>query len=257
MRRRPKYKKHITPPPAKHIIMVTFIFFLISTVVSILIVNEGIKPTLLEIAQQRNEQYVNLAMSIAVNKKLNEDLQEESLIKFTYGENGEVVGYEINASVQNRLQHNIQNRVENFLRELEKGNVPESNAPLDVNLEGEQETNIESIKENTNIVEIPMGQVLGIPLLANLGPKIPVKLEAMGYVNTEVETKVTGIKINNVHIESVVHIEAEILTIIPFASEPARIEQEIQIGSGGYQGDVPQYYNNTGEENSDISIPLQ
>ncbi|MCT2535915.1 sporulation protein YunB [Aquibacillus koreensis] len=257
MRKGPKFKRQITPPPARTIFVITFLFFVISTAVSILIVNEGIKPTLINIAQAKNEQYVNLAMGIAVNKKLNDELAEGELIKYTYDDNGTPVSYEIDASVQNRLQYSIHNRIENFLRELEKGNVPKSNEPFDINLEGEEDTSIEATKENTSLVEIPLGQVLGIPLLANFGPKVPVKLESMGYVSTEVETRVEKVGINNVHIESVVHIIVEIRTVIPFASKVAKIEQIIPIGSGGYKGEVPEFYNSgSSEGNTDFSIPI-
>lgn len=256
MRKKLNYKRHRKLPSSKHLFFITTILFVIATIAGVVIVNKGIKPVLLEIAETRNEQYANMAMGIAVNKKLNEDLEIENLIEFQYDESGQVVSYQINAAMENRVQRNIQYRVENFIHQLENGVVPDTSTPLDVDIEAEEQATIETVRGKSNLIEIPLGQVLNLPLLANLGPKIPVNLELIGYVNTEVETKVTDVQINSVHIEPVVHIEVEIRTIIPFGSKTARIEQEIPIGSGGYNGDVPQYYSPGKDDNTNLSVPI-
>ncbi|WP_241964526.1 sporulation protein YunB [Paraliobacillus zengyii] len=256
MRRKTNHKRLHISPSSRHLLFITTILFVIATLASIVIVNRGIKPVLLEIAETRNENYANMAMGIAVNKKLNEDLEVENLIDFQYDDSGQVVSYQINAAMENRVQRNIQYRVENFIHQLERGIVPDTSAPLDVDIESEEQTTIEAIQDKSNLIEIPLGQVLGLPLLANLGPKIPVNLELIGYVNTEVETKVSDVQINSVHIEPVVHIEVEIRTIIPFGTKTARIEQEIPIGSGGYNGDVPQYYSPNKDDNTNLSVPI-
>ncbi len=252
-------KRYRKTPSIRDLFFISGILFVILTIISLVIVNRGIKPVLMDIAETKNKQYANMAMGIAVNKKLNEDLELENLIDFQYDNTGRVVSYKINAAMENRVQRNIQYRVENFLHQLEKGVVPDTSAPLDVDIEAEEKTNVETVKEKSNLIEIPFGQVLNLPLLANLGPKVPVNLQLIGYVSTEVETKVTGVKINSVHIEPVVHIEVELRTIIPFGTKTAYVKQEIPIGSGGYSGDVPQYYNNNGTGDAlepNLSIPL-
>ncbi|WP_246367224.1 sporulation protein YunB [Paraliobacillus salinarum] len=258
MWKKTRIKRHRKPPAIRHLFFLTAILFVIMTLISLVIVNKGIKPVLLDIAETKNKQYANMAMGIAVNKKLNEDLQVEDLIEFQYGNDGQVVSYRINAAMENRVQRNIQYRVENFIHQLEQGVVPDTSAPLDVDIEQQERPNSETIQQKSNLIEIPLGQILNLPLLANLGPKIPVNLELVGYVSTEVETKVTGVKINSIHIEPTVHIEVEIRTIIPFGTKTAHIKQEIPIGSGGYNGEVPQFYNNNGNlEDPNLSIPIQ
>ncbi|MCZ0703261.1 sporulation protein YunB [Natronobacillus azotifigens] len=251
--RRPRTRIVIS---GKHLIFLTTILFLFATFASIVIVNDGVKPVLLDIAETRNKQYANMAMGIAVSKKLNDDLEIDELIQFNYDQSGRVVSYQINAAMENRVQRNIQYRVETFLQQLEQGVIPDVNAPVDLDLESADLNEIEQLQRKSDLIEIPLGQVLGLPLLANLGPKIPVNLEVIGYVNTEVETRITGVKINSVHIEPVVHIEVEIRTIIPFGTQTAQIRQSIPIGSGGFSGDVPQYYNQGSNNDVPLSIPL-
>ena len=237
----------------KDIFALTTVIFIVITIASIVYVNNQIKPILLEIAETRNEQYANMAMGIAIGKKINEDLELGELITFQYDQNGRVVSYQVNAALETRIQRNIQFRVEQFLHLVEQGVIPDESNLIELGL---SQSEINQIRQQANLIEIPIGQALGVPLLANLGPRIPVNLEVIGFVNTEVETLITGMKINSVHIEPVVHINVEIKTIIPFGSKTAIIDQTIPIGSGGYSGDVPMYYNANPNEDIPLSIPL-
>ncbi|WP_407272553.1 sporulation protein YunB [Radiobacillus sp. PE A8.2] len=240
----------------KHIFIITFILFVLSIFISIIVINNKITPILIEIAQYRTEQHANRAMGIAVNKKLVEDLDTEDLIEIDYDEEGNVVSYGFNPVVQNRVQRNIQYRVENFLAELEKGNIPDQGAPLDVELDQEEQPSSEAVREKSNLIEIPIGQVLGIPLLANFGPRIPVNIETTGFVSTEVKSSVLDLGINNTYIEMYVLIEVELRVLIPFESAPVHLEQRIPIGNRGINGEVPYYYNDGGGNAGDISLPI-
>jgi len=233
--------------------LTTVIFFLI-TLFSIVYVNNRVKPILLEIAETRNEQYANMAMGIAIGNQINQDLELGELISFQYDQNGRVVSYQVNAALETQIQRNIQLRVEQFLKLLERGAILDETELLALDL---RQAEIEQIRRQASLIEIPLGQALGVPLLANLGPKIPVNLEVIGFVNTKVETLITGMKINSVHIEPVVHINVEIRTVIPFGSRIATIDQSIPIGSGGYSGEVPLYYNANPNDGVPLSIPLE
>lgn len=237
----------------KDIFALTTVIFIVITIASIVYVNNRIKPILLEIAETRNEQYANMAMGIAIGKKINEDLALGELITFQYDQSGRVVSYQVNAALETRIQRNIQFRVEQFLHLVEQGVIPDESDLLELDL---SQSEIDQIRQQANLIEIPLGQAFGVPLIANLGPRIPVNLEVIGFVNTEVETLITGMKINSVHIEPVVHINVEIKTIIPFGSKTAVIDQTIPIGSGGYSGDVPLYYNANPNDDIPLSIPL-
>ncbi|BAM46950.1 hypothetical protein AXY_08180 [Amphibacillus xylanus NBRC 15112] len=233
--------------------LTTVIFFLI-VFLSIVYVNNRIKPILLEIAETRNEQYANMAMAVAIGNKINDDLELGELILFQYDQNGRVVSYQVNSALEAQIQRNIQKRVEQFLKLLERGAVPDPVALNELDITDDE---IDLIRQQASLIEIPLGQAFGVPLLANLGPKIPVNLEVIGFVNTKVETLITGMKINSIHIEPIVHINVEIRTVIPFGSKTATIDQSIPIGSGGFSGEVPLYYNANPENDLPLTIPLQ
>ncbi|MDX8044734.1 sporulation protein YunB [Gracilibacillus sp. S3-1-1] len=250
-------KRRMGSPPVNQLIFISFFIFIVVMIVSILIVNEGIKPVLMNYAKVRVEQIANQAMGIAVSKKLSDDLEAGDLIQVQYDEEGRVTNYIFNAVVENRVQRNVQYRVENFLKLLEKGERPETGVPLEVELEldpSEQEL-LDDVREKGLLVEVPIGQALGIPVLANLGPKVPVNMEVIGSVATEITSEIVETGINGAYIHVNVHIAVEMMVVIPFASEPARVVQDIPVTKVFYPGEVPYYYNDGGE-GTDLSIPI-
>ena len=257
MRRRGKFNQRIGSPPFHQMLMITFLIFSIFMVLSIVIVNEGIKPALMEIAKVRVAQIANQAMGIAVSKKINEDLEAGDIIQFQTDENGRVEHYIFNSVAENRVQRNVQYRVENFLQLLEEGERPETGAPIEIEMELDpsEKKLIDEIRKRGLLVEIPLGQAVGLPVLANLGPKIPVKIEVIGAVGTEVTSRIVETGINGALVEVNVHIEIEMQVVIPFATEPYAIEQDIPITKMYHPGEVPYYYHD-GTGNSNLSLPI-
>src|SRR5690625_5242109 len=222
------------------ILALTTVIFLIITVLSIVYVNNRIKTILLDIAETRNEQYANMAIGIAIGSKIDEDLALGELITFQYDQNGRVVSYQVNAAMEAQIQRNIQYRVETFLHLLEQGDIPDEAELLAFDL---SQSEINQVREQANLIEIPIGQALGLPLLANLGPKIPVNLESVGYVNAGVGTLSRGRRMTSVHSGAVVHINIEIRSISPVGCSAGVVDQSMPSGSGGYGVDVRMSFN--------------
>src|SRR5690625_7420233 len=88
IRRRYKIKKMKTPPPVSKILMVTFILFIILMFTSIQIINKGIQPTLMEIAEIKTTEFATRGINAAV--KFAEEYTVEDLTKTTTDNEGNV-----------------------------------------------------------------------------------------------------------------------------------------------------------------------
>ncbi|UOQ85306.1 sporulation protein YunB [Gracilibacillus salinarum] len=251
-----KKRKAATPP--SQVVFISFFFFILAMIASLYVVNAGIKPVLLDYAETRVTAIANQAMGIAVSKKISEDLDAEELIQTQVDEQGRVESYTFNAVVENRVQRNIQYRVENFLKLLEEGERPETGVPLELekDLDPTEQELLDEIREKGLLVEVPLGQALGIPILANLGPKIPINLEVIGTVGTEITSELAQTGINGAWIDINVHITVEMRVVIPFASAPTKLEQDIPVSKVFHPGDVPDYYHD-GEGSSNLSVPIE
>ena len=108
------------------------------------------------------------------------------------------------------------------------------------------------------VLSIPMGVLSESIYLANLGPKIPVKINYMGYVASSVRIKVEDYGINNALVS--IYIDCFITNefILPVVQKKVNHEYNILIASKIIQGIVPTYYGGVMEAKSNIlNVPLQ
>lgn len=214
---------------------------------SILIIDKGIKPTLMVVAEQKTTEFATRAINAAV--KFAEDYHFEDLITMTTNNNGDVTTYGWDSAVVSHINRVSTDRVEEFFKMMNEGEL----LPEDVENDN---TIAETVKEDATVVEIPIGQALGSTLLANLGPKIPVNLELAGSVKTDVIREVEDIGINGALVTIYIIVEAEVQIIIPLTSEVKPVSSKIYVDSGVIMGAVPDYYGGSGDGPS-IAIPKE
>src|SRR5690606_20099950 len=115
-----------------------------------------------------------------------------------------IVGWD--QSVVNKINRAATDRVEEFFHSMNRGTPPQYSDPL-----GEPEVYGDTVDElvdrDPTVIEIPLGQATGNSILANLGPRIPINLELVGAVRTELEQEVEELAINGVFVSLYVKVE--------------------------------------------------
>src|SRR5699024_6264038 len=101
-----------------------------------------------------------------------------------------------------------------------------------------------------------LGQATGNTMLANLGPKVPVNLELVGSVQTDIVDERGVLGINNVVVTLYVLVEADVQIIIPFTTEVTSVSTKIMIDKHLVMGGVPEFYGGDSDGPS-ISIPKE
>ena len=105
---------------------------------------------------------------------------------------------------------------------------------------------------------IPSGAFLKSPLLSFSGPKIPVRIKAIGSVLSGVKTNIKECGINSSLIELSVHLEVTEKVILPISSKDVKVSTDIPISYKIISGKVPSYYGEALNKNSSIySLPLE
>lgn len=89
---------------------------------------------------------------------------------------------------------------------------------------------------------VPMGTIFKNPLLNSKGPKLPVRMEMLGSVTTNIETKVKDYGINNSLIEMYIHVVVKEKVVLPVISSDIEIENDFPISYKIIAGKVPNYY---------------
>lgn len=95
---------------------------------------------------------------------------------------------------------------------------------------------------NNKVYYLPLGLIYNIPVLNNLGPKIPYKMDIIKSVNNEARINVKEYGINSSIIELVINIDMKAEVIMPFKSKIVNVNKNIILDSKIVQGRVPNYY---------------
>ncbi len=129
----------------------------------------------------------------------------------------------------------------NALGELESGQV--SVLYLDEELSHEL---------GSMVLNIPIGNGFDNAYFYNLGPKIPVRINFVGSVLTNLKTEITDYGFNNALVEMFIYIEFKTQIISPAQVEEITLKYDAVIASMMVEGSVPKFYGGTIEKESSI-----
>ena len=227
------------------------VFLIIGTYLFINYCGKRVLPVLMKEAKIDCKK---MAISIIKNSLNDEILKtlDDDMYKVIQNNNGEIQTIDFNPVIVNKFLVKTTGVVSKNLKDLEKGKIN------DLTFLDEYDYDKEKLK-NGVISTIPMGIITNNVLLANLGPKIPVKINMVGNVVSNIETKVSNYGINSALVEVIVKVEVTEEVIIPFQTETIKITNEIPVAIKIINGNIPEYlFSGKLKESSNIlSIPIE
>ncbi|MBD1381418.1 sporulation protein YunB [Metabacillus arenae] len=246
MLRQRRIRRHKGPLSFMQSLLLSFIIFLLFTVQSLWIIHKGIKPTLLEIANLETQKIATSAINYAVADTIERTNMNE-LIDINYNNKGDVKTIGFNPKVYNTIHSSAVASVQEYLKRMETDSLSELDLPENIDVGPELENGI--------VYSIPLGRATNNVLLAQLGPKVPVKLSAIGDVDVDLQEKYENVGINNTWIRVSMNLIVDVNVIIPFATDTDTVKTSIPLGMMYVPGDVPQFYNSG--EDADVSVPTK
>ena len=214
---------------------IAFIFLLILLVMLIIfkIINSKVTPILVNYAEVETER---IAMAV-INKSITSFLDDErlnNLVLTTVNDNDEIISVDFDSKVVNSVLYDITNSIENDLILIDNGKLDEIGIPI---------SNFYEKNDVSGIVYyIPFGVVTGSSVIADIGPKIPVKNKLVGSVYSNVKTEVMEYGINNAIIKIYIEVEVKEQVILPFLSKKVTIKSNVPVLMKMVQGKIPSVY---------------
>lgn len=211
----------------------------IMVILTLYLINSRLMPTYLEYAHVQTQKIASYVVSKAIDARTTKVLDiNEIIVELPPGES-EIITAKFNTEIINRVRAETTTLVKEYLEQAENGDL--SRLP---NLDT-VEYDVGKMEAGDGIVFfVPLGQVLNIPIIGNLGPKIPIRFHIIGNVHSDVESKIEEFGINMAKVEVYIHLEVNVQIIVPFASESATVEQNIPVAIGIVSGKVPHIYTN-------------
>ncbi|MCT6925150.1 MULTISPECIES: sporulation protein YunB [Bacillales] len=222
-------------------------FFVILTLIIVVILflywlNARLMPTYLQYAEVQTNKVASFVVNKAINARTSSVLDVNDIIENLPSGSSEMITTKFNTEIINRVRAETQALVKEYLQQAENGDL--THLP---NLEN-VEYDVGKMEAGDGIVFfVPLGQAANLPLLGNLGPKIPIRFHIIGNVHSDVQSTIREFGINNAYVEVNIHLEVNVQIIVPFASKSSTVEQYIPVAIGLVQGSVPHIYTNGGE----------
>ncbi|WP_026594182.1 sporulation protein YunB [Bacillus sp. UNC437CL72CviS29] len=218
------------PLPFRHVLLISFILFLLLTLQGFWIVNKSIQPTLIKYGEMQTHKMATVVMTKAVKDRINEGFDVDSLMKVQNDKNGKVSTIDLNTKQVNEILTSTTAYIEKYLHQVEKGDMKALGLP----------------EESGVSMSVPLGRITDNALLGNLGPDIPIDFTTIGHVSTDIKQNVKLHGINNTAIEVVMEVNVTLQVIIPFRTKEITVKQNIPIATRIVQGEVPSYYGSGG-----------
>ncbi len=229
-----KNKKH---KYKKVLFFLTIIFIIVGTYLTINYVGNRLGKKLLEYASNEVGRIARYVVNYACSTDDIKELEFNDLFVMTKNQNDEIKTIDFNPIVVNNILNAVTKNVIKYFKALEEGNLEVINLKDNFFIK----TDLDKLKEGI-VVEIPMGAVTGNALLANLGPKIPVKLLLTGDIESYIDTDIKYYGINNALITIYVNLKVSEEIYMPITTGRVTISQKIPIAIKLIQGIVPNFY---------------
>jgi|SRR5699024_9347736 len=243
-----------SPPPVRYILLVTVILVVLMVFFTIWIIDRGIRPPLMDIAEQKTIEFATRTINAAV--KSTEKISFDDLVEVTTDANGNVATLGWNSVAVNRALRTATDRAEYFLYGMNKGQQIDIDDPDLHPIEFGDSVGDLAEKDPT-VVEIPIGQATGNTILANLGPKIPVHFEIVGSLESDVVHEMKEFGVNAALFEIYIPVSVQVQIVIPFSTTVAEISTRVFVDSRVIMGDVPDFFSHGSDGGPSISIPKQ
>lgn len=198
-----------------------------------------ISPIIIEYGSLEAKKLSSIIINKSISKHVTEKITNEDLFEITKDTNGEIKAIDFNSALVNKLLTEITNSVQLNLRNIEMGNIEALEFSDDILMD----YNKQKLKKGI-IYEFNTGILTKNPLLANLGPKIPIKLTLIGDVISNISTEIKNYGINNALIEVYINLTLTEKIILPFYNQNIKIESKVPVALKIITGSVPDFYVN-------------
>ena len=173
-----------------------------------------LKPVMTSMATARVSNMVNRIVSAAVNEAVeNGQIDYNNFVIFDKDETGHITALRSNVAEVNRMQGMIADEILHRLSEL-----------------------------STSELEIPLGTLTGLALLAGRGPSLFVRMQAVGSASAAFRNQFTSAGINQTRHQIFLDVDVYMSILLPGMKTSTKVSNEIAVAETVIVGGVPDTY---------------
>lgn len=233
------------------IILWTFTLSIIISLILVQLLSQKLNPSVLRYSQVEAKRFGTYVINQSLDKKFINSLDGD-IFTTTSNSAGEIQMVDFDTKKVNKLLEEITARVQKKLIALENGEIND----FDI-ADTFRGLRYKNIKKGV-VCELPTGVLFSNVLLSNNGVVIPIKLNFIGSVLTNMNTKVENYGINSVYLEVKIHVEVEERISMPSMTDEVKVSTDIPLTVKVIQGSIPNYYQSQIQRDSSIfTLPIE
>ncbi|MCL6589796.1 MAG: sporulation protein YunB [Firmicutes bacterium] len=191
--------------------------FMLLMVAGIYIVDIRIRPTLIQLAQTEARQTAIRTINEAISARIVPNIEYQNLIKTYFDQAGKITMLQPNTGEINRISSMAVLAVQKKLRDTP-----------------------------AQTLMAPLGQILGLRMLAGYSPSIPVKVIPEGFVECSIHDHFDTAGINQVRHRIFLTVIATVKLIVPLANQEVQVKTDIPLVETIIVGDTPNVFAGSG-----------
>jgi len=203
-----------------------------------------ISPALFKYAEIETKKFSNLIINDALAKCVTNKIKPSEIFEITNNNDDEIKTIDFNTAKINEYLTKTTKYIQKDMDNIEKGNIYKIDSIDNLTKKYKKE----DLKKGI-IFYVSSGLFTNNPLLANLGPKIPVKISLTGDIISYISTEVEDYGINNSVIKVYINIEVTEDIILPFKNQNITMSAKVPIAIKMINGKIPQYYYGSSKQN--------
>jgi len=206
-------------------IVIVIAVLLITVVLLFILIDLGIKPTIIAMSEAKVEYIAVLAMNNAVSKILGSNIKYTDLTDVLTDKDGKITMIQYNTILINTLARETSTVAQDEIRSL-----------------GEEG------------ITVPLGAITKSKLLSGMGPDIPVKIIPVGSVSTDFSDEFRQAGINQTRHKIYLELKTQVRIVVPLGSEIINVSTRVPITETIIVGDVPNSYVNVDNEDQMLNL---
>ena len=193
-------------------------------IIAVLIIDSRLRPIITGVGANQAQVIATLAINEAVTQELAKATEDYGqLVSLEKGGDGKVIAISSDIHKMNALKASVSTAIQRKMTEYD-----------------------------SRTVGIPLGNLIGTDFLTGRGPKIPIKLQIIGSIRTNIVSEFDSCGVNQTRHRIMLEIEAEIYVMIPGYNTTTSAKSGFCIAETIIVGDVPDTYTDINGDESDL-----
>lgn len=194
-------------------LFVFMILLLIISFYSIFYMAQVVRPSIASVGEMKARAMLSQTVNEVIKEKFAEEIKSTELLEIQTDNEGRVTLVQADSVAMTQLSYALAETVQE---------------------------RIKSIKEEE--VLVPIGTILGSPILSQTGPKIRVKVLPLGTTKIGFKTELEEAGINQTKYKVYLEIVNQAKVLVPFSANDIKVETVLLVAEAVILGEMPQSY---------------